>query len=279
MGARHNPRPILKRIPPDKVERLLKKDMTHIWPLSEGALEAKQLLAVAEIEFIKQKEKVMPDMQTAMSAALRAANLKATVAAWDDEDETPIKETVSLSTTKDTTMKPINSTQPRNISKTAFEYIRDNPNINMNKALAALAAEGMNPATIRSNYSQMFRQKLIERDANDCLRALVPSYIPLTSTNKMAQLKRQAAVDELKRLQQAERVRVRALRQGTVEGIAALKAPEAEPTPAPVQTWTTAPSPTPTAAPILTAAQVLETLSVKEAFALYRELQNMFDKS
>jgi hypothetical protein len=117
----------------------------------------------------------------------------------------------------------------------------------------------------------MIRQKQMSRDKDGKMTALIPEYRPLkasaTIRNMGAALRKKIANTKAPDKADYTPRPVQAIKQIAVRaGIATLNASHAQAAPSqPVQS-----------APPLTAKQVLETLSIKEAHVLYRELQTMF---
>ena len=202
------------------------------------------------------KEKIMPDMKTALHAVLNE---------WD-------KDEASLSTSSQPQAEP---TKPKHlfkptvgVSQAAFNYVKDNPYTTAVQAVKVLEKQGFKKTSLTSLYTQMIRQKQMSKDKDGKMTALIPEYRPLKSAStirnmgaalrkKIANTKAPDKADYISRPIQAikQQIAVRA-------GIATLTQPPAQPLAQQAQP--------------LTAKQVLETLSIKEAHVLYRELQTMF---
>jgi len=216
------------------------------------------------------KEKTMPDMKTALNSAIstqRKTSLMDAINDWVDEEK-------SLSTSSQPQAAPPKQKhlfKPTvGVSQAAFNYIRDNPYTTATQAVKALEMQGFKKTSLTSLYTQMIRQKQMSRDKDGKMTALIPEYRPLKASatirnmgallrKKIANTKAPDKADYAPRpVQTIKQIAVRA-------GIATLNASHAQPAPPP--------APTP---PLLTAKQVLETLSIKEAHVLYRELQTMF---
>ena len=269
--AVHNPRPRIQIMPEEKINRLLHgSDKPTSGPLSAGAVEARRLIAEAQQKYAQQQEKAMNEVKT------HHANVQAALDAWGDDDD-------SLSTPKPEPTKPkgrrlfpvING-----VTQRAFEYIRDNPYTTTAQACNALAHLGFKRTSTTSIFAQMVRQGLLNKDKDGKLTTLVPTFRPLKSSAYMAKKekaevaakkakeKRLAALSEKMTIRlQSEPPKPKVIIDGQAiknrhtasGGITALNA-----------------TPTATPAQPLTAKQVLETLSIKEAHILYRELQTMF---
>lgn len=232
----------------------------------------------------------MADIKSAMQQALAlAASHPATVAQaldeWEANDAKPAAPTLARAPTPIPTIREATTmTHPYadcTISEQTFNLIRDVPYILMTDALATLTDRGHNIHTTSSLISQMVRQGMVSRDKDDKLTALQKKYTPIQSMKSRAYLAAAAKAlkakkkNKLVKLPREVRVPVFISEQTKVpKGIAALNStPDVGPVPS-----TVAPK-LMTAEPIsklMTAAQVLETLSIKEAHVLYRELQSMF---
>jgi hypothetical protein len=135
----------------------------------------------------QQKEKAMPDIKTALQEALaKTAN------EWAEDDkahqqiqqqEQPM--TTSISATDSfpiNTLSPTPKTKPyerNNVSRTTFEYIRDNPGLTIEQVTAALVAQGFKENSVSSLCYQMIRVRLVVADANGKMTAVVQEYAPI----------------------------------------------------------------------------------------------------
>jgi hypothetical protein len=130
----------------------------------------------------------------------------------------------------------INKVSGNGVSRAVFNYIYENAGDRVDKVIDALVDCGFKRTSIGSLISQMVAQDMVERSKDGGLWPLVAEYQPLRSTKKRKPARKTVA--------RAEPVLV-----------------AAEPAPTKVQ---------------VTAASLLETLSVLEAHALYHELHLMF---
>ena len=129
----------------------------------------------------------MPDIQTAFKQALSK-----TLADWDDEGEAPSVQPVSASfsqPSKPTQGIPMTAPAHRfpiknNISRTTFNYIRDNPGSTRKEIIIALEHIGYNEGSISSLISQMRKNRLIHT-TNDLYYADVPEYVPVKNNKAM----------------------------------------------------------------------------------------------
>jgi hypothetical protein len=129
-------------------------------------------------------------------------------------------------------------TVTNNVSRATFEYVRDNPGVHRGGVVAALSAQGFNSKSTSSLLTQMVAHAMLRSD-NGALYAVATEYAPL------------------KRRPRDKR---------PVPTAKAAKTPKhVDPTPAP------APAPA-LASPL----EILSTLRVLEAKALYDELRKIF---
>lgn len=208
------------------------------------------------------KEKIMPDMKTALHAVLNE---------WDKDDASLSKP----SQPQAESAKQRHYFQPTvGVSQVSFNYVRDNPYTTVVQAVKALEQQGFKKTSLTSLYTQMIRQGHMSKDKDGKLTALIPEYRPLKASatlrnmgallrKKIANTKAPTKADPPPLRPTKLRVDIRPIKQqnGAQAGIATLTQPMTQ------QVQQAQP---------LTAKQVLETLSIKEAHMLYRELQTMF---
>ena len=204
----------------------------------------------------------MPDIKTALHAVLNE---------WD-------KEEASLSKPSQAQPEPAKQRHyfkaTVGVSQASFNYVRDNPYTTAGQAVKALETQGFKRTSLASLYTQMIRQGHLSRDKDGKLTALIPEFRPLKATatirnmgallrKKLANTKAPTKADPPPRQPAKVNIDIAAIKKqnGIRAGIATLNAFPAQAAPAPT---------------LLTAKQVLETLSIKEAHMLYRELQTMF---
>lgn len=159
------------------------------------------------------------------------------------------------------TPTPTPSTPALSISEQTFNLVRDNPYISATDAVKQLETRGHLATTTTSLISQMVRSGMMSRDKDNSLSALQKKYTPIQAAPARAHRKERAKANRValaaKRQERDIRVKVR---NAASEGIATLNAARAQAT-----------SRQPT-----TIKQVIESLNVKEAHELYRELKTMF---
>jgi hypothetical protein len=125
----------------------------------------------------------MPDIKTALQQALAK-----TATEWAADDETHRNtEPVQVTTPKEITVQaPVTN----NASRSTFEFIRDNPGVNMEAVVSALTERGFKAHTVSSLVYQMLKVRLIVADANNHFTAVVREYVPIqTSIRRKAKAK------------------------------------------------------------------------------------------
>jgi hypothetical protein len=220
----------------------------------EGAVEARRLIAEAQKKYAQDQQQ---SQETEMQAETETESIKDLFKQWDIED-TPFVPEATI--TNQTPEKSAMTTQPQffqvtnGVTQATFNYVRDNPNLTSAQIAKNLETLGFKTSSTSSLVYQMARQGLLHKDNDNRFTTIAREYSPLK-----AKLNRKL----VKQLKPVHRVDIP---RGT-HGIAALT-PSATPTVIP---------PTPSATPpALTAKYIMETLSIKEAHALYREMQSMF---
>lgn len=272
--AVHNPRPKLRNPSPEKLDALLSIATKPALPVSAGAIEARRLIAEAQLKYKQQQENAMNEVSA------QNERVKAALSEWGDDDTPPVATHIQTESVKQ--RHYFQATV--GVSQAAFSYVRDNPYTTTAQAVSALEQQGFKKTSLSSLYTQMVRQGQLSKDKDGRLTALIPEYRPLKAVatlrnlgllmrkknakpkapTKAAYPERQAPTVNIDIVAIKERNAVRA-------GIATLNASHAQAGQAAPATPVAAPTPK-----LLTAAQVLETLSIKEAHILYRELQTMF---
>ncbi len=187
----------------------------------------------------------MPDIQTALTTALTQSRVREIPADWDE-----------TTSTKESTMKQLFKPS-NNVTRETFNFVRDNPGHTAKQIKTHMVARGFNDSSVGSLLGQLVRSSMLELHMpSKTYRALTKEYTPI----KIGTLKRSRMLEK-KAAKKAAQV---PKPPHAIAGIATLNAPHTQATLAqPVSQQ-------------LTAKQVLETLSIKEAHMLYRELQTMF---
>ena len=130
----------------------------------------------------------MPDMQTAFKTALSR-----TLQQWDDDEAPPsVEQPVSTSLSQPSQniqgipmTKTFNVTN--NISRTTFQYIKDNPGSTRKEIIQALEHQGFAGGSTSSLIAQMRRNKLVH-ETNNLYYADVDEYRPLKSLKAIKKL-------------------------------------------------------------------------------------------
>jgi hypothetical protein len=128
----------------------------------------------------------MPDIQTALKAALST-----TLREWDDDgEESPqtsstINNSVSAPSQNIQGIPMTKHTFPikNNISRTTFNYVRDNPGSKRTEIIIALEHLGYNKGSVSSLIAQMRKSNLIH-STDDLYYADVKEYTPIKSNYK-----------------------------------------------------------------------------------------------
>lgn len=207
-------------------------------------------------EVRQQKEKVMPDIKSALQQALaKTAN------AWAADDEAHQKiEPVQVTTPEETAVPaPVTN----NVSRATFEYVRDNPGLTVMQITDALVAQGFKANSVSSLCYQMVKVRLVVADANGKLTAVVREYAPIQINKRRNKTKPKAAVKAAAGLASIApvvtvdaplpRKHIEITNTRTGEVINTRK-----------EEWT--------------AKSVVDTLSVYQAMAVYNELRKIFEE-
>lgn len=224
----------------------------------------------------------MPDIQTAFKTALSR-----TLQQWDDDGENPSPTTINTtinnsSSAPSQTIQGIPMTQnfriSNNISRTTFNYIKNNPGSTRKEIIIALEHEGFAPGSTSSLIAQMRRNKLIH-ETNNLYYADADEYRPLKSLKAIKKL-------EAKAEPKPKRKYTKRATNG-VTGIGALLRDKLEAMPNPSQDAMDAAAyamgghePAPKRVITLTRHKspegILKDMTVYEAHALYVHLKQMF---
>ena len=130
----------------------------------------------------------MPDIKTALQNALSKAASAPTPqipAAWDDEGADAAIETITTKA-KEATMPKQYFKTTNNVTRTTFNYVKNNPGNTRTQIVAALETQGFKPNSTTSLVAQMIRQGHM-RDTNGAVFAAQDEYTPI----KGARIKKQ----------------------------------------------------------------------------------------
>jgi len=189
----------------------------------------------------------MPDIKTALEKALAK-----TATAWAADDEAhqqiePQQEKMVPTTAPTTTEKK----DIPNASRITFEFIRDNPGLTNKQVTALLVAQGFKENTVSSLAYQMLRVRLIVADAEGRLTAVVREYVPIQTS-----------------LQRKKKAKPKAkAKPQTVSVPETITVSVSDPVPVPV--------PVVVATPEWTPNDVINTLTLPQAMALFKALRNI----
>jgi len=218
----------------------------------------------------------MPDIQTAMKQALTR-----TLTEWDDDEEgtnVPVpsaKQPVSASVSQPSQniqgipmTKTFNVTN--NISRTTFQYIKDNPGSTRKEIITALEHQGFAGGSTSSLIAQMRRNKLVH-ETNNLYYADADEYRPLKSLKAIKKLE---AMAEPKPKRKYEKK--------AVTGIGALLREKLEATPNPVYHEDQTPPVVPSRKGFVslvrarTPESIVDNMTVYQARELYDHLKQIF---
>jgi hypothetical protein len=140
----------------------------------------------------------MPDMQTAMKQALTK-----TLVEWDDDDAPPLPSVQPVSTSVSAPSQAIPMTTQlftikNNISRTTFNYIRDNPGSTRKEIIIALEHLGYKSDSVSSLIAQMYKNKMIH-STNDLYYADIPEYRPIKTAKALKKIQAKAELVKPKR--------------------------------------------------------------------------------
>ena len=135
-------------------------------PLSEGALEAKEILN----NLLHRKETVMPDIQTALKSAIDA---------WEP---TPTGQQLKEKLMQN---RPVFEVQ-NNVTRVTFDYIKLHPGTTSAAASRDLVKHGFKESSVTALMAQFVRAGLAVRDNNHGYRVTVDEYTPMKASAKYA---------------------------------------------------------------------------------------------
>jgi len=132
-------------------------------PLSEGALEAKEILN----NLLHRKETVMPDIQSALQTAIDA---------WEP---TPTGQQL-----KEKLMSKTPFAIQNNVTRVTFDYIKSHPGTTAAAASKDLVKNGFKESSVTALMAQFVRAGLATRDNNHGYRVTVDEYVPMKASAK-----------------------------------------------------------------------------------------------
>jgi hypothetical protein len=134
----------------------------------------------------------MPDMQTALKSALSR-----TLQQWDDDGEESPQASSTINTTINNSVSApsqnIQGTSPtntmtklfnvtNNVSRSTFNYIRDNPGSKRMEIINALVDQGFGKSSVAALIAQMRNCRMVH-DTNGLWYADIPEYVPIKNSN------------------------------------------------------------------------------------------------
>lgn len=210
----------------------------------------------------------MPDLQTALTTAIKNQVLSTTINEWEEEEkqtmQAHIEPQVSL-------MSPQIATLPSpartgNLSKDIFVYIRENPGCLRSDVRQIFTASGSKESSVGSLITQMVRNKMVSINEVGNLEAKRVYYKPLISGAKRKEMNKKLGV-----------ARDKPAAKPQAQGIAAL-APEPTPNTDKGQEALdkVLAKPVREARAVYDAMCILRDLDVGEARYVYAELHKLF---
>jgi hypothetical protein len=195
-------------------------------------------------QFRQQKERVMPDIQSALQAALAQ-----TANAWAADDMA--HQTIQPQQENEMTEEKPYFTVTNNVCRTTFDFVRDNPGMTRVEISKELAKQGFNPKSVSSLLGQMLRQGLM-RGNGKLLYANANEYTPIKSSKV---LRARAETPSPRKKVTIVNTRTGEVINPKPAGIAALPATREE------KPWEP--------------SDVIDKLTVRQALALFKELRNI----
>lgn len=222
----------------------------------------------------KPLENDMPDMKTALSTAIAATKkdlLHATLTAWEKDEQTQLKKEEPVTTFTQPTV-PVAGTNRRvfgitnNVTRTTFNYIKDNPGCTPKDVCDALIPQGFKYSSITPIVSQFIKAGTVIKDEHTkALHTTSAEYVALT--NKVQRMTVAEALRERLSKPPAKPAKTIKIVKRS-QGIAALATPEEPPqlrTPATL-TFTRDYEP----------KKLIERMSVMQAREMYDMLKKIF---
>ena len=222
----------------------------------------------------------MPDMQSELTKLIRVWDEK--TRAENAQEHQPKEKTVYVPTqtdpqpTETAVANNINPTTtvthpPLNITRTIFNLVRDNPGIGYEQCLQQVTLLGARYESVRSLIGQFLTAGIMEMRDGSMLFTTEPEYVSPTSRYREIVARKQME-EELKRKAEitAKRLATRMANKNKLQ--------HEKPAPAPVAPVAVAPVavPDPVSAATFNPAEIVESLTLRQARALYDELKKIF---
>lgn len=140
----------------------------------------------------------MPDLQTALTTAIKHQVLTTTINEWDEEEQQTMQAQAQPQAPIMQTQTQINGnsklTLTGNLSKDIFVYIRDNPGCLRADIRKVFIEAGFKEASIGSLVSQMVRNKMVSINEVGNLEAKRVYYKPLISGAKRKEMNKKLGI-------------------------------------------------------------------------------------
>ena len=140
----------------------------------------------------------MPDLQTALTTAIKHQVLTTTINEWDEEEQQTMQAQPQAQPPIMQTQTQINGnsklTLTGNLSKDIFVYIRDNPGCLRADVRKVFIEAGFKEASIGSLVSQMVRNKMVSINEVGNLEAKRVYYKPLISGAKRKEMNKKLGI-------------------------------------------------------------------------------------
>jgi len=138
----------------------------------------------------------MPDLQTALTTAIKQQVLSTTINEWEEEEQQTMQAQTQPQAPIVQTKINGNSklTLTGNLSKDIFVYIRDNPGCLRADIRKVFIEAGFKEASIGSLVSQMVRNKMVSTNEVGNLEAKRVYYKPLVSGTKRKEMNKKLGV-------------------------------------------------------------------------------------
>jgi len=140
----------------------------------------------------------MPDLQTALTTAIKHQVLTTTINEWDEEEQQTMQAQSQAQAPIMQTQTQINGnsklTLTGNLSKDIFVYIRDNPGCLRADIRKVFIEAGFKEASIGSLVSQMVRNKMVSINEVGNLEAKRVYYKPLVSGAKRKEMNKKLGI-------------------------------------------------------------------------------------
>jgi hypothetical protein len=140
----------------------------------------------------------MPDLQTALTTAIKHQVLSTTINEWDKEEQQTMQAQTQPQIQPMQTQTKINGnskiTLTGNLSKDIFVYIRDNPGCLRADVRKVFIEAGFKEASIGSLVSQMVRNKMVSINEVGNLEAKRVYYKPLISGARRKEMNKKLGI-------------------------------------------------------------------------------------